>query len=427
MFNRHMLEDEQTEKRYLRLIQEVASDAMRGDGKTFTARLAEVLGLILESIAAQSAVLLLYEAESNKLLTAVSAGVAHEALQQFVVSFAPTSFAAQVAKAEHVSQGDADSRELVVPDFLKACGIHVLLGARLPPRHKLLAVAYVGFTKPERVSPRQVRRLESLGAWLLLHLDNAQLYAGLKEKVRKLQAERAIREQFVSILAHDLRGPLAAARLIAQMLIRHPERMEERRDLAIKLAQTIDRAEHMIRDLLDANRIRAGNRLPLRLDACDLGAVADEVVAELSALHGERIVLKAEEQVRGIWSAEELRRAVWNLATNAVKYGAPNQPITVTVGHADGWAKVAVHNHGRVIAKEEQARLFEPFARAQSLPADAQAGWGLGLTLVRGCAEAHGGRVEVESDAAAGTTFTLLLPLDSRPYQPQNEPAQSPE
>jgi signal transduction histidine kinase len=165
----------------------------------------------------------------------------------------------------------------------------------------------------------------------------------------------------------------------------------------------------------------------LRLDACDLGAVADEVVAELSALHGERIVLKAEEQVRGIWSAEELRRAVWNLATNAVKYGAPNQPITVTVGHADGWAKVAVHNHGRVIAKEEQARLFEPFARAQSLPAGAQAGWGLGLTLVRGCAEAHGGRVEVESDAAAGTTFTLLLPLDSRPYQPQNEPAQSPE
>jgi signal transduction histidine kinase len=77
-----------------------------------------------------------------------------------------------------------------------------------------------------------------------------------------------------------------------------------------------------------------------------------------------------------------------------------------------------VHNEGAPIPAEQQARLFAPFAQIESaVVGRSTRGWGLGLTLVRGCAEAHGGTVRVESDAESGTTFTIELPLDSRPYQ----------
>ena len=419
MFHRHMLEDEQTEKRYLRQLQQVADEALHGDKQTFVRRLVEVLVLILEAIDAQTAVLLLHDTQSLKLVDVISTGAAHEDLKRHVISRATTDWSVQTTGAEQDSF--SDSRELRVPAALKRQGIRSLLAVRLPPRHGWLAFIYVGMTKAQSFAARQVRRVETLGAWLLLHLDNAQLYTSLKEKNQALQVQHSLREQFVSIMAHDLRGPLAAAKVFAQLLIRQPEHSGERRDLAIKIERGIERADHMIRDLLDANRIRAGERLPLRLDDCDLGSVADEVVAEFCALHGDRVVLNAEQGVRGIWSAEELRRALWNLVTNALKYGAPDQQITVAVRRTQRGAEASVHNHGSVISKDEQGRLFEPFVRAKAPSVGTVTGWGLGLTLVRGCAEAHGGRVEVASDTTTGTTFTLVLPLDSRPYQLRSE------
>lgn len=220
----------------------------------------------------------------------------------------------------------------------------------------------------------------------------------------------------LSTANHRFAPELAAAATVLVTLL-----AEAGEDIAIKIERSIERTDHMVRDLLDANRIRAGKRLPLRLDNSDLGAVADEVVAEFCAIHGDRVVLNAEPRIRGIWSAEEVRRALWNLVTNAIKYGAPDQKITVAVRRTQSGAEASVHNYGPMISKDEQGRLFEPFARAQTAAVGSVTGWGLGLTLVRGCAEAHGGRVEVTSAATTGTTFTIVPPLDSRPYQLRSE------
>lgn len=89
----------------------------------------------------------------------------------------------------------------------------------------------------------------------------------------------------------------------------------------------------------------------------------------------------------------------------------------LTVEKTSDRAAVAVHNEGPPIAPEDQARLFAPFVRTRAAVAGGQRGWGLGLTFVHGCAEAHGGRVTLESSAERGTTFTLELPLDARSYQ----------
>jgi signal transduction histidine kinase len=314
---------------------------------------------------------------------------------------------------------DAATTELEVSDGLRRSGIHSLLGVRLRPRHRLLGVLYVGLSETRAFSTREIRRIEALGERLTLHIDNAKLQAELLDKIEALTNERDLRERFVSVLAHDLRGPLSAAKMNAQVLLRYPERLDERRDLATRINTNIDRTDRMVCDLLDAHQIRSGKQLPLQLDRCDLAAIAREVVEELASIHGERFILEAEDGVRGIWSAAVLRRAVWNLAANAIKYGAPDKPVTIAVRRTDGGAQASVHNFGSVLSRKDQAHLFEPFARTRSAQAGANRGWGLGLTLVLGCADAHGGTVEIESDAATGTLFTLELPLDARPYQQQ--------
>ncbi|MCP3104139.1 GAF domain-containing sensor histidine kinase [Myxococcus sp. K15C18031901] len=419
VFLGRLLEDERTEKRYLRLIQEVASEALEVDSVALKDRLKEVLALVQESMGARCAALLLYEPATPERVMMASVGVVEGPWPRFMSAIQP--LAPTVGRAP--PQVDAVTIHLDAhpgseeAQALQRDGIRSLLGVRLNTRHALAGVMYVGSAAPREFSPGERRRLVSLGERLTVHLDNAKLHADLQQQVGALHAERDLRERFVSVLAHDLRGPLSAAKVSAYMLSRNPAKLDERRDLALKIDHSIERADQMIRNLLDANRIRAGERLPLRLDLCDLGGVALEVVEEMRALHGERFILHAQPEVRGIWSAEELRRALWNLASNAVKYGAANTPITVTVARTESGARAAVHNEGKMIAVADQEAIFKPFNRTRSAEAGPARGWGLGLTLVWGCAQAHGGRVTVESDARHGTTFALELPLDARPFQ----------
>ena len=408
-FYRHMLEDEQADKRTGRLLQAIASEALRDDEAPLLDRLREVLEVVMEAMNAQCAAFLLFDVREGKLALKSCTGC--EALEPYTTSLDPKAFVAEVAAQEEpLAVYDVDATKKEVPEALRGSGIKSLLGIRVPPRYDLLGVLYVGLTEARKFTEREIGRITLIGERISLHLENARLFAKLHEQVATLDDEKLLREQFVSTLAHDLRGPLSSARMAAELLLADPD-ANGRRELAVKLDRNLDRVDRMIRDLLDANRIRAGEALPLRLDTCDLCAIASQVAEEARMLHGDRFVLECGNRVRGIWSRDELHRAVWNLVMNAVKYGAPKQPITITVS-ADDHARVSVHNSGAPIAPADQANIFNAYAR--STHAGERTGWGLGLTLVRGTAEAHGGRVTVKSDAESGTTFTIELPFDAR-------------
>ncbi|WP_437814925.1 ATP-binding protein [Sorangium sp. So ce1078] len=261
-----------------------------------------------------------------------------------------------------------------------------------------------------------VRHIVLSGAAVRDARGQVALAMNLYRDVTQVRELEQVREQCMTLITHDLRSPLTAAMFAAEV-IEMDGAEGDPQQLAGRINASLSRMDEMIRNLLDAQRLHAGHRLSLRLGECDLAATAREVAGDLAGFHDQRVVLQGEPCVRGVWSEGELRRAIWNLASNALKYGAPGAPVVVTVERTSERAVVAVHNEGPAISPDDQARLFAPFFRARTSAAGGPRGWGLGLTFVRGCAEAHGGRVRLESDAERGTTFTLELPLDSRPYQ----------
>jgi signal transduction histidine kinase len=224
---------------------------------------------------------------------------------------------------------------------------------------------------------------------------------------------RLIQERLASTLTHDLRGPITSAKLHAQLLLRRKEEVDAKvLSAAGRSLNSMDRVDSMIRDLLDASMIRAGERLPLKIEECDLDLMAKEIAEEFNIIYGDRFVLVSEGSAPGFWSKSGMRRVIENLATNATKYGIPETEISIKLQQSDSRIALSVHNEGTPIPKEIQAGLFQQFRRAKS--SENQTGWGLGLTVVKGVTEAHGGTVRVESAEGKGTTFVIDLPRDSR-------------
>ncbi|RPJ75536.1 MAG: sensor histidine kinase, partial [Alphaproteobacteria bacterium] len=186
----------------------------------------------------------------------------------------------------------------------------------------LLAITLDRFNKKEEFSRVKQNEISKRTG----ELDLANGY------VRELENERVLREQFVSILTHDLRTPLTSAKMSAQLIIRYPDKLENNNILASRIVRNIDRMDQMIQDLLDVSRIRAGESLTFAMSSCDLRSITIDTLKELSIAHGDRFVLRSDRvPLVGFWNAEGIRRVLENLATNAVKYGASKEPITITI------------------------------------------------------------------------------------------------
>lgn len=236
-----------------------------------------------------------------------------------------------------------------------------------------------------------------------------------KEIVKSLEIERDLRERFVSALTHDLRTPLTAAKMSAQLLCRKLSQEPNTQKYAIRITDNIDRADGMIRDLLDANLVKAGEKLPVKIVHDNLEHIVSDVLEDLSSLHGDRFIFKKRGSFDGYWDPEAMRRIMENLLNNAIKYGSASSPITITLTEVHGKATLRVHNMGSYISPEDRSALFEQFKRSEDAKKGEQRGWGIGLSLVKGLVEAHHGVINVESDEKSGTSFIVEVPMDSRP------------
>ena len=225
-------------------------------------------------------------------------------------------------------------------------------------------------------------------------------------------------DDFVTVAAHDLGNPLTGIKGTVQLLLRRASAQRLTPEALASglhtLAAQAEAMERLLRNMLDAARVRAGH-LQLQRLPVDLA----ELVAESIALQGEearrRVDLRAEGgPVAGRWDADRIRQVVDNLLSNALKY-APSGPIRVTLTSEADRAVLAISDQGLGLSAEDRANLFQRYFRSPQVVERRLEGSGLGLYICRGIVEAHGGTISADSDGPGlGTTMTVRLPLAAR-------------
>lgn len=221
-----------------------------------------------------------------------------------------------------------------------------------------------------------------------------------------------LQEQLAHTLAHDLRNPVMAAKVSAQLIQRRPEDVDNAMNAATRISICMDRLDKMISDLLDVSRVRSGSDLILEFLECDLDWLVREVANELNMADTGRFVVESHGKCIGFWNESGIRRLIENLSINALKHGIENGTVTITLSQDEFYAMIKVHNHGDHLTAKEQEIIFEPFQRSKS--AENKVGWGLGLSMVKGMVVAHKGTITIESEKKKGTTFIIKLPKYSK-------------
>ena len=226
----------------------------------------------------------------------------------------------------------------------------------------------------------------------------------------------AARNVFLGILGHDLRSPLGAILLSADVLLRAGDLAPKPTKNVSRIYTSVKRSLKIVGDLLDFTRTHSGTGIPVRMDRDDLALACDGMVEEARAYNSDRlIVLQSEPSVPGQFDRSRMEQVIANLIGNAVEHGEVGTPVTVTLNTDEGLAILTVHNVGRPIDESAKSSLFNPMVRhLQSGNAEygAGAGLGLGLYIASAIVEAHHGSICVDSSAVNGTTFTVRIPLN---------------
>ncbi|TSC26037.1 ATP-binding protein [Corallococcus sp. Z5C101001] len=229
--------------------------------------------------------------------------------------------------------------------------------------------------------------------------------------------ERAeFEKQLIGIVSHDLRNPLNAILLSAHALLQRDDLGERATKNAGRIISSAERANRLIRDLLDVTQSRLGGGLPVHRRPMDFHEAARQSLEEVQLAFPERqVVLEQQGDGRGEWDEERLGQVVQNLVTNALRYGDPNAPVRVATREDGADLMLEVHNRGRPIPPDMLPSLFQAMRRGPHEQGRASRGVGLGLYIVQQVARAHGGHVSATSSAEDGTTFTVRLPRVAPP------------
>jgi two-component system, OmpR family, sensor kinase len=310
--------------------------------------------------------------------------------------------------------------------LLSIGGAYLLAGTALRPMEAVTTTARemgegdLGKRLPVANPNDEIGRLTTTINGLLARLDAA---------FRRLEETLSRQRRFAADASHELRTPLTSISGHARMLDEWA--LDGDKETARRSVGTIREEAGRMRGLIESllTLTRGDEGAPMEVGRYDLGAVGKEATETArAAVDGKLSVdfVPIEQEVTATFDRERVLQVASILLDNAVKYTPDGGSVTVSVGEGDGSVALAVSDTGIGISEEQLPLIFERFYRAD--PSRSEGGAGLGLSIARQIAEAHGGQIGAESTPGTGSTFTLLLPRNGpgsltseRPTEPSAE------
>ena len=320
-----------------------------------------------------------------------------------------------VATGQTIYRRDIATPEYAEETSLLAVGLRSRVLAPLLVGVRPIGLISIGRAEPAAFSPQEIELVSLLGRLAASAVQNIRAFEAERRTVDELRRLSAMRADFVSLVSHELRSPMAAVIGAARTLEQRWRELqpEQRMAFLALIADETARLAALIGDVLDTSRIDAGT-FSYRFADVDLVALVGDTVATASIGQDEvpvRAELPAQAPlVRG--DSERLRQVLANLIDNAVKYSPAGAPVEVRLTPAADVVRIAVTDRGPGIEAEDQRLIFEKFGRVTG--SGSKPGTGLGLFIARSITEAHGGTLTVSSAPGRGSTFTVTLPVEAQ-------------
>lgn len=252
----------------------------------------------------------------------------------------------------------------------------------------------------------------AVGRWLFRSMDSSVMLAAELQRDHELTERR---RQFISVVTHELRGPLTIATGYAELAARRSDLSPEARALLAAQHDGLDRMAALVSDLEESNRIEAG--LALNLEEADVATLVGQA-AERARLVASGRAIRAGVPAglpRLRCDPRRVTQVLDNLLANALRYSPAERPVDIECQLRDGSVEFVVRDQGVGIPQEAQPRLFTPFYRADRPAIQKISGTGLGLSICKNLVDAHQGRIWVESQDGKGAAFHFTLPLNGPP------------
>ncbi|HEY6960420.1 MAG TPA: ATP-binding protein [Gaiellaceae bacterium] len=329
------------------------------------------------------------------------------------LSLADNVLADVVARGQTVYREDMSEPRYAEELRLLEVGVRSRVVAPLLIGARAVGIISLGRREPGAFEEHEVELVTLLGRLVASAVQNMRAYEGERRTVDELRRLSALRADFVSLVSHELRSPMAAVIGAARTLqARWRELQPDQREAFLALiGDETSRLATLIGDVLDTSRIDAGT-FTYRFSDVDLRALVEDSVATAVVGQDEVPVVPhlpvAVPRVRG--DGERLRQVLGNLIDNAVKYSPAGTAVEVRVAPTDGVVHISVNDRGPGIDVDDQRLIFEKFGRVAS--GSSKPGTGLGLYIARSITEAHGGTLTVSSARGRGSTFTVTLPIE---------------
>jgi two-component system sensor histidine kinase KdpD len=297
---------------------------------------------------------------------------------------------------------------------VEACrreGLRAFAGIPIKSKDEVLGALSVFNRDPRELSPQEVQLLTAIGHQVGVAVENAQL-AEEAAGIEILRELNRLRSELIANVSHEVRTPLGLIRISCTSLLAEDVDFdrETRRKFLRRIDEETDRLERIVDNLLDLSRIESG-RLRLDVRPTDVGRLAREVMENMEAQATQHRLVHSfpPDPLVATIDSKRVEQILRNLLSNAIKYSPEGGTITVRGCEDERHIIVQVSDQGVGIPAEDLERVFERFYRVENEVTQSVRGVGLGLAVCRSIAEAHGGRIWVESTLGVGSTFYFTL------------------